>query len=45
MIEEAEVSGSKILKKAASRIRAWRNHILNWYEHKISNGKMKAAKI
>lgn len=41
--EEAEVSGIKILKKAANRIRTWRNHILNWYEHKISSGKMEAT--
>ena len=41
-IREADASGIKILKDAAKMLLMWKPFILNWYNHKISTGKLEA---
>jgi transposase len=42
-IEEAQSSGIKILKDAAKKLLQWQPFILNWYNHRISTGKLEAT--
>lgn len=42
-IQEAQVSGIKILKDAARKLQVWKPFILNWYKHRISTGKLEAT--
>lgn len=41
-IREADASGIKLLKDAAKKLMLWKPFILNWYNHKISTGKLEA---
>jgi transposase len=42
-INEARSSGIKILKDAAEKLQQWKPFILNWYNHRISTGKLEAT--
>jgi transposase len=42
-IHEARSSGIKILKDAAKKLQQWKPFILNWYNHRISTGKLEAT--
>ena len=42
-IDEARSSGIKILKDAAGKLQQWKPFILNWYNHRISTGKLEAT--
>ena len=42
-INEAQASGIRILKEAAQKLLVWKPFILNWYNHKISTGKLEAT--
>ena len=42
-IDEARSSGIRILKDAAGKLHQWKPFILNWYNHRISTGKLEAT--
>ena len=42
-IYEARSCGIKILKDAAKKLQQWKPFILNWYNHRISTGKLEAT--
>lgn len=42
-INEAQSSGIRILKEAARKLQVWKPFILNWYNHRISTGKLEAT--
>jgi len=42
-IDEAKLSGIRILKDTARRLVLWKPFILNWYKHQISTAKLEAT--
>ena len=42
-IHEARSCGIRILKDAAKKLLQWKPFILNWYNHRISTGKLEAT--
>jgi len=42
-IQEASLSGIKILKDAARKLSVWKPFIINWHKHRISTGKLEVT--